>query len=331
MKTKLLLLFTSVFLLISSQLYAQQEPSETEKGEVNWLTMEEAQQQFAENPKTIMVFVHSQNCDSCQMMQDSTFALKEVADYINVTTYPVKYNPETATGELPFALPENAQLPLLVCLDKNGSGGMYQGYKSRDNIFPILTYYWEGVYQATPFEEYQESYFEAFPPGQRQVVSRLIIKPLTVAEALERHAVEPRKFIFHVYRRESTQSTVMFLSTLNNPVIAEYINSHFYFVRLEASTQDTIEIFDTTFVNNLEEDPFHDFTKYLAARDLRMVVPTTAFFDENLQFINREQVFLSKKRLEPMLHYVAEDKYKTVPFPDFIKNFEGNFTDEESP
>ena len=59
------------------------------------LTFEEAEKLALQNPKPIVVFIHTNWCNYCKMMENSTFKNKEVIHLLNEGFYFVTFNAET--------------------------------------------------------------------------------------------------------------------------------------------------------------------------------------------------------------------------------------------
>lgn len=62
--------------------------------EVNWLTFEEAIELNSKEPRKIMIDVFTDWCGWCKVMDKNTFNQKVIAEYLNKTYYPVKFNAE---------------------------------------------------------------------------------------------------------------------------------------------------------------------------------------------------------------------------------------------
>lgn len=77
-----------LFMLLNSSLLANED-----KG-VNWLTIEQAQEQVAKEPRMVLVFVTTDWCSWCRRMEAETFAHPVIAEYMNNSFYPVKLNAE---------------------------------------------------------------------------------------------------------------------------------------------------------------------------------------------------------------------------------------------
>ncbi|MDY7396177.1 thioredoxin fold domain-containing protein [Aureibaculum sp. 2210JD6-5] len=65
-----------------------------EKGEINWMTVEEAIAAQEEEPRKIMMDMYTTWCGPCKMLDRNTFQNKDVADYVNENYYAVKFNAE---------------------------------------------------------------------------------------------------------------------------------------------------------------------------------------------------------------------------------------------
>jgi len=93
MKNLLLIIFLGSFTFSAiSQGIAKEEHLSKE---VNWVTLEEAQELAKTNPKKIMIDVYTKWCGPCKMMTKNTFHNADVADYINENFYAVKFNAES--------------------------------------------------------------------------------------------------------------------------------------------------------------------------------------------------------------------------------------------
>ncbi|MEO7446582.1 MAG: DUF255 domain-containing protein [Ferruginibacter sp.] len=65
------------------------------KEEVNWLTMEELQVQYAKEPRPIIIDLYTDWCGWCKVMDSKTYTNPKLAAYINEHYYAVKYNAES--------------------------------------------------------------------------------------------------------------------------------------------------------------------------------------------------------------------------------------------
>jgi len=59
---------------------------------INWMSLEEAVEAQAKQPKKIMMDVFTQWCGPCKMMMANTFTSEDVIAYINKHYYAVKFD-----------------------------------------------------------------------------------------------------------------------------------------------------------------------------------------------------------------------------------------------
>jgi len=82
MKRKIIVI---VFLLSIHLSYSQN---------VNWVSMDEAQELIKQEPRKIIMDVYTSWCGPCKMLDKYTFGNPDVANYINENFYAVKFNAE---------------------------------------------------------------------------------------------------------------------------------------------------------------------------------------------------------------------------------------------
>ena len=159
-------LLLALFITFTSLSFAQ---------EVNWLTIEEAQEKSLKKPRPLLIDVYTDWCGWCKRMDKDTYSKKKIADYINENYYPVKFNAEqrdsvrfanhtfkfVAQGkkgyhELAAAL-LNGKMSYPSTVFLTGEFEMIQnipGYQSEKDMYPILVYLNEGKYQVLPYDEF---------------------------------------------------------------------------------------------------------------------------------------------------------------------------------
>ncbi len=338
-------------LLVTYQAKAQDDkPS---KGVVEWKKLSEVQKLFEKSQRPIMIYFYKQNCDSCKMVDDSTFALAEVADFINVTHYAVRIDAESSEKVTFFdgkihtmkelkekLVGADISLPAYLFFTRDANGAIYNGYKSRNYIFPLLTYYYEDIHKSVGFEDYQKNYFVAYPPGQATVMTRLMIKWKTWDEAMRLNAIAPKKILVDFYANWRTSSTVMMLATYNNPKIAAYINNNYYPVRFDSQATDTLALtvplaFNDSinlpvgdYLNKQESHKYHQFAIEMLGG--RMTFPTLFFIDgKEMKVLERVLGFFTPESIEPMLVYYAENHHINQNVLDFLKTFKTRLFEDE--
>ena len=89
-----------------------------------------------------------------------------------------------------------------------------------------------------------------FVSGYGQSAKNESINWISFEEALSRSSKEPKKIFMDIYTDWCGWCKKMDKSTFTDPVVIDYLNKHFYSVKLDAETKDTItyKAKDYTFV-----------------------------------------------------------------------------------
>ena len=149
------------------------------------------------------------------------------------------------------------------------------------------------------------------------------VKWYTIDEALKLNAVAPRKILIDVFTDWCGYCKKMDAETFNHPTIAKYINQHFYAVKFDAESTETVVFGGQTFQQGSagrgSRKPTHQFVSALGISGY----PTVVYFTNDLKLIGPVPGFLTAIKIEPLLHFVVEEKYLTTTFEEFEKTFVG--------
>ncbi len=275
-------------------------------------------------------------------MSDSVLALKEVFDYLNIMTYPIKLSAESneaiqffdgktykkngSTHDLiDSILGTSPILPSMICFSREAKGAVYTGYKSRNTIFPILIYYAEDVQKTMEYPEFEKYYFKTFPPSKKQIMTRVLVNWVTFAEAQEQVKVQPKKTLVFLYANWRVSATMMNLTTINNPKIADYLNDKFYTIDLNTQTKDVIEVLGIKYINENQSHGFHQLP--IAMLDGKMMLPSILILDENMKVLDKIQMYMTPETIEPLLHYFGDDEYKSTSWENYKAKFKSKLND----
>lgn len=117
---KIMLLF---FFLTANQNFAQ----------LNMHTFEEAEKFSVENPKPFVIFIHTDWCKICKMMENTTFKNKEIINELNQNFYFISFNAEDK-NEITFNKNKFKFKP------KGNNSGIHELGESLSNqIYPTIT------------------------------------------------------------------------------------------------------------------------------------------------------------------------------------------------
>lgn len=168
-----------------------------------------------------------------------------------------------------------------------------------------------------------------FITGQTFAQDQEKVHWLTVSEMQEAMKKEPRKVLIDVYTNWCGPCKMMMSQTFTDPIVVNYINTHYYAVKFNAEGNDIINFKGTEFTNKSynpanaqRRNGTHEFTKAIAPVNGRIAYPTIVYLDESLQLISPVQGFWKTNQYIPLLHFIEEEIYKTeVSFENYLKQY----------
>ena len=152
------------------------------------------------------------------------------------------------------------------------------------------------------------------------------IKWYTMEEAIKQNKKHPKKIFIDVFTDWCGWCKKLDATTFTNPVIVKYMNEHFYAVKFNAETGDTIRFRDTTYTNRFfgSRNP-HDLAVKLL--NSRMGYPSLVLLDEKLNSLNLIQSYLMPHDLEVYLKYYGDNVYKKQTLQEYFATFQGEIKD----
>jgi Highly conserved protein containing a thioredoxin domain len=115
---------------------------------------------------------------------------------------------------------------------------------------------------------------------------------------------------------------VMDKKTYTNTKVIDYINQHFYSVKVNAEGKDAVLWKDITYNYNSKYG-INDFALFLTYG--RTSFPTTVIIADDNSAPIPIAGYLEPKELEPILKYFGEGAYKTMNYPQFEKTFKSSW------
>jgi thioredoxin-related protein len=104
--------------------------------------------------------------------------------------------------------------------------------------------------------------------------------------------------------------------TFQQPKIAQYLNQHFYPVKLDAEQKADILFGGTTFKFIAQGNRgYHELAAALL--DNKMSYPTVIFLNERVELMQRVPGYLDVPTFDCILHYLAEEHYLKTPWEQY--------------
>ena len=148
------------------------------------------------------------------------------------------------------------------------------------------------------------------------------IQWMSFEEAVAQCASKPKMVFIDVYTDWCGWCKRMDQSTFANPVIAKYMNEHFYCVKFDAERQDTLNFQGRQYVGTMRPDG-RKGSHQLAHALLRgkLSFPSYVIMNEKMQTIQVIGGYQEAKQFEPMVHFFGDEAYKAMSGEDFLKDF----------
>lgn len=143
---------------------------------------------------------------------------------------------------------------------------------------------------------------------------------ISFEKAIELNKKEKKMILLDVYTDWCGYCKKMDKTTYKNKVIVDYINKHFYAVKLDGEGKKDITYKDYTFkFRQKGRSKFHELPASIL--NGKLSYPTTVFLDKDEKLLDRIPGFLNAKLMEQVLNYFAQEKYKSQKWDDFVKTF----------
>jgi thioredoxin-related protein len=208
--------------------------------------------------------------------------------------------------------------------DDQNIGFSFKGFRKYPDMICMLVYISENIHKTTKYKFWEPAYFRTFPPDKTANYIPLVVNWVPLNEALKLNKENPKGIFLTFYAKSSAASSVMLVNAFSHNKVAAYLNEHFYCVRIDSQTSDTLT-WDKTYYNKHELGNYHELATTIM-KD-KMQFPSIFYFDTNNKLILTENSYLSPEALYLLSNYVVSESYKAKPFAEFIKTFEFEFND----
>ncbi|MFM2207144.1 MAG: hypothetical protein RL213_1119 [Bacteroidota bacterium] len=139
---------------------------------------------------------------------------------------------------------------------------------------------------------------------------------MSLQEALSKQKSSPKKIFIDMYTDWCGWCKRLDATTFKDSAVAAYMNSHFYPVKMDAETKDTI-VFKGTTYHFKPEYKSNELAAYLLSG--QMSYPTAVYLDEELNVITQVPGFMTGEQLLPILRFFAEDIYKSKTWEEYSR------------
>jgi thioredoxin-related protein len=163
-----------------------------------------------------------------------------------------------------------------------------------------------------------------FFAGMQLNIAQQSISWLTLEQAETQLATEQKKILVYMHTEWCGWCKRMERETFSNPTIVDIIDKHFYAVKFDAESGDTLFFKGRSFVNHnpRQKRHYHELAKALMQG--KMSFPSVVYLDEMMNGITVVPGFFPAARFEPVLHYYGTDAYKSVDWEKFDQEFDGS-------
>lgn len=145
---------------------------------------------------------------------------------------------------------------------------------------------------------------------------------MTLKEAQEAMQKEQRPILIDLYTDWCGWCKVMDKKTYTNPKVIAYIEQHFYPVKLNAETKETLTWKEKTYNFNAANRT-NDFALFLTYS--RLSYPTTVIIPTDNSGPQPVPGYLEPKELELVVRYFGDGKYGKQPFDEYQKAFKSEW------
>ncbi|RMD73721.1 MAG: DUF255 domain-containing protein [Bacteroidetes bacterium] len=156
----------------------------------------------------------------------------------------------------------------------------------------------------------------AFAPATHAPQTGDGIRWMSWEEAVAANEKVKKKFIVDVYTKWCGWCKRMDATTFKDPAVVDYINEHFYAVKLDAEQKEDITFQGTTF-SWVEGGRNGVHTLAYSLLDGRLSYPSIVYLTENYERITISPGFKQPADLMKELKWVAEELYTTIPFQQY--------------
>lgn len=150
------------------------------------------------------------------------------------------------------------------------------------------------------------------------------IEWLTIEQALEKAKKHPKPILMDVYTDWCGWCTRMDVYTFSNPTIADYITKNFYAVKFDSEMKDPVTFLGKEYPPHQGQGKGGPHSLVVTLTNGRLSYPTLIYLTAQGELITVVPGYYVPRDLEPILHFIAEEAYRTTSWSEFQKGFKGS-------
>lgn len=338
MKRFILLVVYSLVAFLASN---SQTP-DAEGSLVKWMSVKEAMEKNATQPRPILLDFYTSWCGWCKHMMRTTYANPDLAGYINANFYPVKFDAEgkdtiVYLGETyrPTSMEPRTPHPLAIKLlqgklvypttlflngfDKQKNefalNMLAQGALDEKKIQPMLIFTLENVFRNASFDEFHEQYEKTFFDPANEIQHKEVnwLKP-EEHFTTEAKDSSDKKMLILIQTDWCNSCRVMQRSSFSDPATLKYLKEKYYLVDFNPQKQTKLHFKGQEYTFN-PAAPFHPLAIALGRNAITL--PSVIFLDEKGNTLDVIPFYLLPGSLLQIARYYGDDIFRTKSWKDF--------------
>lgn len=336
--------FSVLVLLFIAVRFGMAQTPDAEGSLVKWMSLQEAMAKMEKQPRPIIMDFYTDWCGWCKHMMKTTYAAKDLSDYINTNFYPVKFNAEgkdtveylgktymptsnapRTTHPLAAKLLQNQLMyPTTLFLnnyDKTKQEFVFsmlaQGYLEGKKIEPILIFTLENAFRNSGYEDFRVQFEKAFYDTATDAKQKDIDwkKP---GEVFGKKDSLDKKTLVFIHTDWCNACKVMKRTSFSDPLNGEYIKKTFNLVDFDPQTAEPILFKGKTYTNpQSQQMPFHQLAATLSRNSITF--PTMVVLDEKQEIVDVIPFYLNPAVLTNIATFYGSNIYKQKSWKDFME------------
>lgn len=141
----------------------------------------------------------------------------------------------------------------------------------------------------------------------------------TWEEAVRANDRKPKKILVDVYTDWCGWCKKMDQETFTDPAVIDYLNKHFYVVKLDAEQKGSIEFQGNEYTYRADQGRRGVHELAVALLNGRMSYPSIVYLNEKFERITVAPGYKTPASIMPELRFVGESHYSTKNFDQFMQ------------